>query len=356
MEASPIFGDAGVVLQVVETAWEITDLDRRAADLTRRQSELEALVDNLPDLTWLKGSDGRYLLVNRAFADEFGLSRNEIRGRTDKDVWPPEMADYFRKQDLEVLSAGQVVCEETSFTDASGIEGWIETLESPIFNAAGDVVNTSDDKNYISGYITITIPFDTDVVVPGTFEAGTSVIRHAETLDDLLNGVFSSDPVTNIQPDYLNGTVTFRTLSLSVFGVEAGAGEGEDEDETTAGHHGDDDDWYDCFIATAAYGSPFEGHVEILRQFRDAYLLPTRAGQAFVNAYYNLSPPVAEFIAEHNSLRAMVRWSLAPVVGMSYVALYTTAAEKILIILLMFSLLTGGCLAIRRLKTRKTIC
>ncbi len=75
-----------------------------------------------------------------------------------------------------------------------------------------------------------------------------------------------------------------------------------------------------CFIATAAYGSLFEGHVEILRQFRDVYLLPTRAGQAFVNAYYRYSPPVAKFIADHNSLRVMVRWSLAPVVGMSWLA------------------------------------
>jgi len=140
MQASPIFGDAGGVLQVVETAWEITAMEARAVELNGRRSELEALVDNLPDLTWLKGPDGRYLLVNRAFADEFGLSRGEIRGKTDQDIWPPEMADYLRKQDLEVLSTGRVACEETSFADSNGIEGWIETLVSPVFGDAGEVV------------------------------------------------------------------------------------------------------------------------------------------------------------------------------------------------------------------------
>ncbi len=140
MQASPIFGDAGGVLQVVETAWDITEVEERTAELDRRRSELEALVDNLSDLTWLKGPDGRYRLVNRAFADEFGLSRNEIRGKTDRDVWPPEMADHLRKQDLEVLSAGRAVCEEASFTDSNGIEGWIETLVSPVFGDGGEIV------------------------------------------------------------------------------------------------------------------------------------------------------------------------------------------------------------------------
>jgi hypothetical protein len=76
-----------------------------------------------------------------------------------------------------------------------------------------------------------------------------------------------------------------------------------------------------CFIATAAYGSPMEPHVKVLREFRDRFLLTTSAGRAFVGHYYTHSPHVAEFIANHKTLRAMVRWSLLPVVAMSWVAL-----------------------------------
>jgi hypothetical protein len=71
-----------------------------------------------------------------------------------------------------------------------------------------------------------------------------------------------------------------------------------------------------CFIATAAFGSKFEKHVQILRQLRDVYLLPYRIGHAFVNAYYKYSPPVADFIAAHDTLRTMVRWSLLPLAGL----------------------------------------
>ena len=76
-----------------------------------------------------------------------------------------------------------------------------------------------------------------------------------------------------------------------------------------------------CSIATAVYGSPFESHVKILCKFRDVYLLPTRLGHAFVDTYYRYSPKAAAFIADHESLRAMVRVALLPVVGMSYLML-----------------------------------
>ena len=68
-----------------------------------------------------------------------------------------------------------------------------------------------------------------------------------------------------------------------------------------------------CFIATAAYGSPFERHLAAFRWFRDHVLLKTSAGAAFVSFYYGHSPSVAEVVAGHPALAAAVRLVLTPV-------------------------------------------
>ena len=68
-----------------------------------------------------------------------------------------------------------------------------------------------------------------------------------------------------------------------------------------------------CFIATAAYGSYLHPQVQLLRTFRDDYLLTNAPGRAFVALYYHCSPPLADLIARHTLLRVLTRLSLTPV-------------------------------------------
>ena len=69
-----------------------------------------------------------------------------------------------------------------------------------------------------------------------------------------------------------------------------------------------------CFIATAAYGSPYDSHLDSLRDFRDRILMRTRPGRALVQLYYQHSPPLAKFISDRNWLRVIARGVLAPIV------------------------------------------
>jgi len=70
----------------------------------------------------------------------------------------------------------------------------------------------------------------------------------------------------------------------------------------------------DCFIATAAYGSPLDPHLDSLRDFRDRFMMTNRPGRALVRFYYRHSPPLANFIAKRDWLRAVVRGLLTPIV------------------------------------------
>ncbi|MFC1929222.1 CFI-box-CTERM domain-containing protein, partial [Chloroflexota bacterium] len=62
-----------------------------------------------------------------------------------------------------------------------------------------------------------------------------------------------------------------------------------------------------CFIATASYGTETAEEIQILRDFRDSVLLTNKLGAEFVYLYYKYSPPIADFIAQHEVLRTIVR-------------------------------------------------
>ena len=74
-----------------------------------------------------------------------------------------------------------------------------------------------------------------------------------------------------------------------------------------------------CFIATAVYGSHMAKEVAVLRNFRDDVLLTNSLGRSFVRFYYNVSPPVADYIGEHEMVRTVTRFVLTPLVyGVKY--------------------------------------
>ncbi|CAB5115094.1 hypothetical protein D3OALGA1CA_2213 [Olavius algarvensis associated proteobacterium Delta 3] len=83
---------------------------------------------------------------------------------------------------------------------------------------------------------------------------------------------------------------------------------------------GDDDSGGGCFIATAAYGSPMDSHVQVLRDFRDRFLLPHSIGHGIVRYYCRYSPPVADAIATQDTVKHLVRAALVPLVGLSWLA------------------------------------
>lgn len=75
-----------------------------------------------------------------------------------------------------------------------------------------------------------------------------------------------------------------------------------------------------CFIATAGFGEA-TGEVGILCDFRDNVLKTNPLGRMFVKAYYAVSPPIADFIAESEPLKEITRTALKPLVAIAVYAL-----------------------------------
>ncbi len=87
-------------------------------------------------------------------------------------------------------------------------------------------------------------------------------------------------------------------------------------DDSSEGSSSSDQNWYECFIASAVYGSPIAQEVAILRKFRDRCLKRTDLGRVIVNMYYSISPPIAEKVEKNDSLKKLMLHGIEPFVNM----------------------------------------
>jgi PAS domain S-box-containing protein len=101
-----------------------------------------AILNNIPDMAWLKDLDSRYIAVNEQFSKMCGFTLEEIIGRNDRDIWQKEFADHYRQDDLEVIQSGMRKEIEEILQDHNGRQIWIETTKTPIRNSQGDVTGT----------------------------------------------------------------------------------------------------------------------------------------------------------------------------------------------------------------------
>ena len=211
--------------------------------------------------------------------------------------------------------------QKWSFTTGGSVRS------SPAIGADGTIyVGSSDDKLYaITGEhdLIISSTAGGSVTAPGegtfTYDQGKRVTLVAEAEEGyrFINWTGDVDTIENI-----NDAETTITMENN-YSIIANFEEEPPEEESSGGV---------CFIATAAYGTPMAEEIEILSEFRDGYLLTNPLGKALVDLYYGVSPPIADFITEHPSLKPIVRAGLLPAVAMSDLAVNTTLGEKAAII------------------------
>ncbi len=102
-----------------------------------------AILENSPFMTWLKDADGRYIRVNQAFVGRFQWKdTQQIIGKTDRDLYPKELAEKYRINDVEVMTLRQQKRIEESLVDGNKIR-WLETFRTPVIDENGKVLGTT---------------------------------------------------------------------------------------------------------------------------------------------------------------------------------------------------------------------
>jgi PAS domain S-box-containing protein len=117
--------------------------NRRESELALRKSEshLRTLVNTIPDLIWLKDTNGVYLSCNPMFERFFGTTETDIIGKTDYDYVDKGLADFFLENDRKAIEAGKPTSNEEWVTFADdGHRAFLDTIKSPIYDSDGTVL------------------------------------------------------------------------------------------------------------------------------------------------------------------------------------------------------------------------
>jgi PAS domain S-box-containing protein len=122
----------------------LEDISERKAAEERLQEEklkLQTLVETIPDLVWLKDTDGVYRFCNPRFEAFFGKRMEEILGKTDYDFVDREQADFFRAHDRLAMERGGPSINDEWVTFASdGHRELLETIKTPMRNVSGETL------------------------------------------------------------------------------------------------------------------------------------------------------------------------------------------------------------------------
>ncbi len=149
--AVPLFDSEDKVRGVIGVFVDITELKQAEEALLAANTMLEALIQAIPDVVYMKDSAGTNIIVNRAFEEFTGLSRNDIIGRADAEIMTPEFAVLCDDSDVIVQKTLSQIRIEECAVNAKDEVHYYDTIKAPIISPDGSFAGIVGVSRDISG-------------------------------------------------------------------------------------------------------------------------------------------------------------------------------------------------------------
>jgi hypothetical protein len=314
--------------------------DTASAGSTVQLVKMDVSVTNTIDLSWTApGDDG----TMPGWADRYELyytstapiaDSSDLSGAYTASLAAPHIAHREESYSLNVSShldswysialisfddenrASIIQTVSTGFTWDTGDTD----LTGILVDLAGDFDKISAVRVYrdVNGNGELDIPGDSQIGSSVSILPSMSIPLSTTRIDDVQKTFF-------VACDISSTAATGESISLTVSGLTIDAQDGVSGLPAVSGTvalfgsggstgSGGGGGGSGCYIATAAYGSDMEAKVDLLKNYRDGYLLHRAWGRNLVDLYYRVSPGPARFITGHPALRTAARGMLHPIV------------------------------------------
>jgi parallel beta-helix repeat protein len=265
------------------------------SEVTISQNILTAATAGITTRNSLVNNSTLTINDNKIYKNDYGIYLESVAGASTVLINRNSLAGNDQYGLYAKNSAITIDATNNWWGHASGPSGGVaDPVTTRIANGTGVAVSENVHFDpWLTAYLctlTISSKGGGSVIKPGTgtfnYDAGT-VVELIAMPSTLYNFDKWTGDVRNIAA--VNAPATNITMNGDYF--------------ITANFKG----FWECFIATAAYGTATAKEIDILREFRDTVLLPNSLGVRFVSLYYKISPPIAKLISQHEVLRTVVR-------------------------------------------------
>jgi PAS domain S-box-containing protein len=130
---------AELTLANVQLQLEVEERRRTEGALLQNQARFKAFMRHLPGVAFIRDRQGRYLFANEAWEKAFYPARKDWFGKTIEQIWPPELADWFKEKDEKVLADKTAVQYFASIEQQDGLHNWL-CHQFPIMDESGGVL------------------------------------------------------------------------------------------------------------------------------------------------------------------------------------------------------------------------
>jgi PAS domain S-box-containing protein len=133
--------DTSNASSIIGTHIDITEQKQAQEEIHRERILLRTLIDNLPDTIYVKDTEGRKIIANRADVTAIGADcEADVIGKTDLELFPNGIGERGYKDDMDVLQSGEsLLNREEFFYDANGVQHWLATSKVPVYDEHGKI-------------------------------------------------------------------------------------------------------------------------------------------------------------------------------------------------------------------------
>ncbi|MDR3393446.1 MAG: PAS domain-containing protein [Parasulfuritortus sp.] len=133
--------DNGHIIGTLSAGDDITELKATQQALRTNEAKYRTLLENIPIIIWQKNTLGVYVACNATFARARHLTPEQVEGKTDFDIYPPELAKQYWANDLRMFACGESEQYKTQWDDR-GENRNLQVTKVPLRDGNGTITGT----------------------------------------------------------------------------------------------------------------------------------------------------------------------------------------------------------------------